>query len=428
MKYINRIVGLIGLSIFFSAGAATPIKNISSKELIKDMKIGWSLGNTMDATCYEQMDYSVDPTGSETCWVGIKTTPELYQKLNELGFNVFRIPTTWTGHFGDAPDYKINEEWMKRVHEIVDYALSTGSYAILNLHHETWNYAFAENVEKAKIIIRAIWTQIANEFSEYDEHLLFEGSNEPRKVDTEVEWNGGDEEGWNAVNEMNAEFIKTVRATGGNNLLRHLLIPTYAASAEEIALAHVAYPTDDDKVIVSVHAYSPYEFALKPDGLEDTTAIFNNSTKLDIAMRDIDNHLRSKNIPVIMGEFGSVDRNNEEERAKWAEYYVSKATALGIPCVLWDNNEFEGDGERLGLFDRATQEIKYPIYYEGLMKGLQGKEKVVPSTPVTCNSNDLKCKILLAKNCYFNVYQCWKNEKDIEKCNQMNQDCFEIWA
>jgi len=426
MKFINTLA-LIGLALF----GVKAMKDIPSNELIKDMKVGWSLGNTLDAHCYEQMDYSLDPTGSETCWVGVKTTQELYNKLNELGFNVFRIPTTWTGHFGDAPEYKINEEWMKRVHEIVDYAINTGSYAILNLHHETWNYAFADNLEEAKSIIKALWTQIANEFIDYDEHLIFEGSNEPRKVGSDVEWNGGDEEGWDAINEMNAEFINTVRSTGGNNALRHLMIPTYAASAEEIAMAHLDYPSDDDKVIVSVHAYSPYEFALKPDGYEDTTAIFNNSTKLDIAMRDIDNIFRKKNIPVIIGEFGSVDRDNEEERAKWIEYYVSKASELGIPCVLWDNNYFEGEGERLGFIDRATLEVKYPNYYVGLMKGLNSTEipamKLTPAT-TTCDSNDFKCKIAMAKNCYLNVYQCWKNGENIEKCHKMNKDCFNIWA
>nr|AEO51792.1 cellulase [Orpinomyces sp. LT-3] len=372
MKFLNSL-SLLGLVI---AGCEA-MRNISSKELVKELTIGWSLGNTLDASCVETLNYSKDQTASETCWGNVKTTQELYYKLSDLGFNTFRIPTTWSGHFGDAPDYKISDVWMKRVHEVVDYALNTGGYAILNIHHETWNYAFQKNLESAKKILVAIWKQIAAEFADYDEHLIFEGMNEPRKVGDPAEWTGGDQEGWNFVNEMNALFVKTIRATGGNNANRHLMIPTYAASVNDGSINNFKYPNGDDKVIVSLHSYSPYNFALNngPGAISN----FYDGNEIDWVMNTINSSFISKGIPVIIGEFGAMNRDNEDDRERWAEYYIKKATALGIPCVIWDNGYFEGEGERFGIIDRKSLNVIFPKLINGLMKGL-GDEK--PKTTI----------------------------------------------
>eukprot|EP00833_Pecoramyces_ruminatium_P000909 jgi/Orpsp1_1/1174941/evm.model.c7180000052027.1 len=242
--------------------APSSIRDIPSKDLLKEMKLGWNLGNTLDAQCIDNLDYSKDQTASETCWGNPKTTEDMFKVLMDNQFNVFRIPTTWSGHFGEAPEYKIDEKWMKRVHEVVDYVYKNGAFVILNIHHETWNHAFSETLDSAKEILAAIWGQIAEEFKGYDEHLIFEGLNEPRKNDTPVEWNGGDKEGWDAVNAMNAVFVETIRASGGNNSKRHLMIPPYAAATNENAFKNFIYPEGDDKLIVSVHNYAPYNFAL----------------------------------------------------------------------------------------------------------------------------------------------------------------------
>jgi len=369
MKFLNTLA-LLGLTIFGSNA-------MTSKELVKNIQIGWNLGNTLDANCLEFLDYSLDQTASETCWLNPRATQELFDKLTELGFNTFRIPTTWTGHFGDGPDYKIDDAWMKRVHEVVSYAIKTGSYAILNIHHEEWNYAFSNNLEQAKIILEAIWKQIAVEFEEFDEHLIFEGMNEPRKVNTDVEWNGGDQEGWDFVNAMNELFIKTIRASGGNNQHRHLMIPTYAAALNEQTLEAFKYPSDDENVIVSVHSYTPYEFALATD--DTAISEFTNTQPIEWAMNNIKTYFRDKDIPVILGEFGAMSRNNEDDRQKWAETFVSSAKALGVPCVLWDNGVFDGDGERFGIIDRTELTVTFPKYLKGLMAGI-GKTLDIPDT------------------------------------------------
>jgi len=375
MKIFNAFT-LMSLA-FVSSNA---MRDIPSMELVKEIKIGWNLGNTLDAHCLDTLDYSLDTTASETCWGNVKTTPELFQKLSSLGFNIFRIPTTWTGHFGEGPDYKIDDAWMKRVHEVVDYALNTGSFAILNIHHENWNYAFAENLESAKVILEAIWKQIAEEFKEYDEHLISEGMNEPRKVDDPVEWTGGDEDGWNFVNELDNLFYQTIRASGGNNALRHLMLPSYAAACYGGAPDHLIYPENDNKIIISIHSYNPYNFALNNG--EGAVSTFDDGSDIDYTMSEINKFFISKNVPVIMGEFGAMNRHNEDERAKWAEYYIKSARAVGVPCILWDNGIFEGEGERFAIIDRSQLKVAYPKLVTGLMKGLGIDNYQIPESDI----------------------------------------------
>jgi len=369
MRLFSALV-LAGLSILGSQA-------MSSMELTKNMKIGWSLGNTLDANCADTLNYASDQTASETCWGNVKTTEALFTTLMKEGFDTFRIPTTWDGHFGEGPSYTINSTWMKRVHEVVDYAYKNGAYVILNIHHEKWNYAFANNLQKAQTILVAIWKQIAAEFADYDEHLIFEGLNEPRKVGDAVEWTGGDSEGWDFVNQMNELFVKTIRGCGGKNASRHLMIPTYAATVSENAINAFKFPSGDPNLIVSLHAYTPYNFALNNgDGAVST---FNNPSELDSLFNLIKSKFISKNIPVIIGEFGAMSRNNDPERAKWAEAYTKGAKAIGVPCVVWDNGVFEGTGERFGLIDRSSLQLKAPTVVQGLMKGIGSTGPVTPT-------------------------------------------------
>ncbi len=325
------------------------ISDISSIDLVADMKIGWSLGNTLDATGGIALE-------SERSWGNPKTTKEMIDAVVDAGFNVIRIPVTWEKHFGEAPDYTIHEDWLDRVQEVVDYAYERDVYVILNLHHEDWHFPSEENKETASAILTALWTQIAERFKEYDEHLIFEGLNEPRKKGTPMEWNGGDIEGRSVVNHFAKVFVETVRATGGNNELRHLMVTGYAASSSRDALASIVLP-EDDKLIVSVHAYTPYNFALNINGT-DQWDITKDTWDIDILMKDIDELFLQKGIPVIIGEFGAVDKNNEAERIEWVTYYLTKAKETGVPCLWWDNNAFNGSGENFGLLNR--RDLNFP--------------------------------------------------------------------
>ena len=326
------------------------IADISSTELVADMRIGWNLGNTLDATGGIGLD-------SERAWGNPKTTQEMIDAVLAQGFNVIRIPVTWEGHFGAAPEYKIHDIWMQRVKEVVDYAYDQGAYVILNIHHEEWHFPSEENKEAASEQLAALWTQIADYFRDYDEHLIFEGLNEPRKKGTAVEWTGGDKEGRDVVNHFEQVFVETVRATGGNNELRHLMITGYAASSDRNALASIVLP-DDDKLIVSVHAYTPYNFALNTEGT-DTWDAETDTKDIDSLMQNLDELFISKGVPVIIGEFGAINKDNEAERVEWVTYYLTKAEEIGVPCIWWDNNAFTGSGENMGLLDRRDLTFPY---------------------------------------------------------------------
>lgn len=353
--------------------------SLTSLEFTAQIDCGWNLGNTLDAT----------GTGlsSETSWGNPTTTPELIQALKDAGFNAVRIPTTWEKHMDE--NWNIDPEWMARVKEVVDYAYDRDMYVILNMHHEEWHCPY--EADKANIAegLTAAWTQIAEEFKGYDEHLIFEGMNEPRWKGTQWEWNGGNDEGRSVVNYLNNVFVDTVRATGGNNEHRFLMICPYAANSGESALSALEIP-DDKNIIVSVHAYIPYSFALQENGtylwVEEKAASINDINTL---AEVLDRLFISKGIAVIIGETGAMNRyytvtldetvegtaeakttskSNEEYRAAWAEYYFGKFKEIGIPCFWWDNGAFFS-GETFGLINRRELSWKYPEVVEGIMKG-----------------------------------------------------------
>ena len=343
------------------------METLTAMDVVSEMKIGWNLGNTMDSL-NSNLVKKMPPENWETAWGNPVTSKELIDAVMAKGFNVIRIPVSWNDHILVAENWKIEESWLDRVQEIVDYAYDNGAYVILNTHHESWYETYYDKEERSAEILTAVWSQIAERFQDYNEHLIFEGLNEPRKIGTDVEWNGGDQEGWDVVNDLNRVFVKTIRESGGNNPYRILMIPAYGANGWE-GIKHLEIP-DDNKIIVSVHAYEPYDFALNVQGRGTWDQ---DTTNIDTIINSLDTLFISKGIPVVIGEIGAMYKNvegNEEERAAWAEYYVSKAAEKGIPCVWWDNGAFEGNGELFGLIDRKTCEWKYPLVVEGLMKGV----------------------------------------------------------
>lgn len=353
--------------------------SLTSLEFTAQIDCGWNLGNTLDAT----------GTGleSETCWGNPRTTPELIQAIKDAGFNAVRIPTTWEKHMDE--NWNIDPEWMARVKEIVDYAYDRDMYVILNMHHEEWQCPYEDEKDNIAEGLTAAWTQIAEEFKGYDERLIFEGMNEPRWKGTQWEWNGGNDEGRAVVNEMNQVFIDAVRATGGNNEHRFLMICPYAANSGESALSALEIP-DDKNIIVSVHAYIPYQFALQENGTHMWMADKGVSVNdINTLAEVLDRLFISKGIAVIIGETGAMNRyytvkrdetvegtaeaettykSNEEYRAAWAEYYFGKFKEIGVPCFWWDNGAFFS-GETFGLIDRGMLDWRYPEVVEGIMRG-----------------------------------------------------------
>jgi endoglucanase len=334
-----------------------PFSDISASDLVASIKIGWNLGNTLDA----------DP--DETSWGNPKTKKSNIDTIKAAGFNAVRIPVSWSHHVDK--EYNINENFMGRVKEIVDYAIDNDMYILLNTHHDEGIFKFKDkDMDESKKAFKRVWLQIAENFKNENEKLIFEGLNEPRTKGSSAEWNGGTSEEWANLNAMEQIFVDAVRARGSNNVKRILLISTYAASATSAAVNAVVIPEDasntKNKFIVSIHAYTPYNFALNEGAGAVSTWSKNNANDTGDIKNAIDpayNKFASKGIPVIMGEFGALNRNNEDARAEWAEYYVSYAKSKGIPCFWWD------DGGNFKLLNRSNDTFYFPKIKDALIKG-----------------------------------------------------------
>lgn len=350
---------------------SSDMRDISSTELVSEIKIGWCLGNTLESLAGHN---NGEPYEYETAWGNSITTRETINGLAQAGFNAVRIPVSWGEHLSTDGNYTIDKSWLDRVNEVVDYCLDEGMYVILNTHHEEWLFPDEAHFEQNCDQLVKIWTQIAERFEGYNEKLIFEGLNEPRKRDTIYEWNGGDDEGQQVVNKLNSAFVETIRGLGGNNSKRHLMIPTYAASSMEKAFAALTIPENDNKIIVSVHAYIPYLFALadKSEGVSEWNSDDPSCTNdINTLMSNIKAYFLDKNIPVIIGEMGAVNRDNDDARADWAEYYIKTATSYGVPCFWWDNGAYIGDGELFGIYSRSSGSWIFRDVMDSLMKGLE---------------------------------------------------------
>ena len=319
-------------------------------ELFSHINIGWNLGNTLDA------HGAGNSLNAETYWGNPKTTQEMIDAIAAQGFKAVRIPVTFAEHLGKAPDYVINEKWLDRVQEIVDYALNAGLYVMIDTHHEPdfWLKPTADKEEAVTKELTAIWTQVAERFKDYDERLMFEGMNEPRNKGTAEEWNGGTKQEREIINRMNQAFVDAVRSTGGNNEKRILILCTYGNNAGYTAIQDFKVP-EDNYIAVAVHMYTPYYFtyAGTDASFYDT---WDGSQRASIVntLKQLNNFFLKKDVPVIVTEFGAVNKGNSEEVIKWAADYLGAMNDCGIKCFWWDNGCFNTTGENFGIFNRKT--------------------------------------------------------------------------
>ncbi|MCL2819793.1 MAG: glycoside hydrolase family 5 protein [Oscillospiraceae bacterium] len=334
-------------------------EDITALEFAKDMGAGWNLGNTLDAVLGANTAVSV--AIQETAWGNPITSREMVELLSDSGFNTLRIPITWQRFIGPPPDYIIDTAIINRVQEIVDWAFEFDMYVIINTHHESWNFPSADN-KAAVHIMTALWHQVASHFAGYSEKLIFENMNEPRLWGTGYEWTGGTPEARSVINGWNFIFMNTVRATGYNNEKRFLLIPTHAASADPAPIEDMWTPRNDERVMVSVHAYTPYELVLNTSSSRNTFDPNNTADTRDIdaLFERLDKRFISRGIAVVMGETGMLNKDeNHADRARWADYYTSVAANLGIPCIWWDNGiRSTTTNEAFGLMHRQI-----PMWY-----------------------------------------------------------------
>lgn len=333
----------------------TTMRGLTASEIVGEMQVGWNLGNTLDSL------------GGETAWGNPKTTKKMIDEIKKAGFNTLRIPITWDDHLGEGPDFIIKEDYLKRVETIVNYGLANDMYTIINIHHSYgWNEANKENEGAAKAQMTKIWEQVADHFKAYGDQLIFETLNEPRDGNDWI----GYQEAYEVINAFNAACLDTIRTSGGNNGERIVMIPGYAAAANEASILALEVP-EDEYVAVSVHAYMPYSLAL--DTSEGSQTTWNSAGEkriLENTFKFLKETLIDKGIPVVIGEFGSVNKQNLEARMSHAKDYVSVAKQYSMPCIWWDNGVAETEiGEALGLFDRVTLTWTYPEIVDALFEG-----------------------------------------------------------
>lgn len=325
-----------------------------AKDAVKHIKIGWNLGNSLDSCglgCVSSTQASVSEY--ETQWGNPVTDKKLIHKIKELGYGAVRLPVTWYEHL-DTED-AIDRQWLARVRELADTVLQEDMYCIINVHHDTgagqqaWLRANYEQYDKWFLRFTRIWEQIAAEFCNYDEKLIFEGFNE--MLDVQSRWDYTDEEGYACINRYNQTFVNTVRNTKGNNRERNLLLNTYGASPMTPAAQHFKLPTDLEKghLIVGVHFYKPDAFSagdmeyFREDG----------EREVDEFIRRMRQYFVEKGIPVILGECGTHDIRNEEERARYARYVLTQTVKNDMAYFWWD------DGGNMKIIDRQTKEVIY---------------------------------------------------------------------
>lgn len=361
---------------FDSSKAVKDTKNarfdnsIQSQRLIDTMGFGWNLGNTFDA-------YNSDNNeglNSETCWGNPKTSEGMINALVTKGFKTIRIPVTWHNHLIDQ-QYTIDPNWMNRVKEVVDMCINKGLYVILNTHHDQAENGVSygkgyyprndQKAESEKFLVN-VWSQIVLAFNNgYDHHLIFEALNEPRLKGHTYEWwyPGGDqncEECISVVNEFNNLIHSVIRQSGGNNKSRFLLFTSCAAAFSYVTAGGFRLPDDNSynpnnkKILVSVHLYTPYDFALNEDMSKSTfTPQYQN--ELESNLQTLRSRFVNQGYYVIVGEMGCVDKMNTDQRIAWGKFFVTRARQLGIACVVWDNHAWNTNSnanEKFGLLHR----------------------------------------------------------------------------
>lgn len=356
-QYTAEAVGLTGQSAF---------------DITSQMVIGWNLGNSLDST-NDNLTMDSSPKKFAMAWGNPEPTKELIEAVKNGGFNTIRIPTTWYQHLyldESTNTYKIDAKWLAYVKQFVDYAYDMDMFVILNVHHENWvNVAkfTDETYNDASKKLNDIWSCLAETFKDYDQHLVFEGMNEPRETNnpSNSEWGDGDANSWNYINRLNKVFVDAVRGQGSSyNKERLLMLPGYHAGNSVSTVRAIEIPENSGNVALSVHAYNPYFFCMDTSNMANHTYPgasgygSDYKTELQTMFNSYKSIIAEKNVPIVMGEFSASDFNNTDSRINWAKDYLSMAKDAGIPCVLWDNNVVadgnSDNGEAHGYIYRLT--------------------------------------------------------------------------
>ncbi|WP_205967528.1 glycoside hydrolase family 5 protein [Aquisalinus luteolus] len=393
MKFIRLLMAAMLAAYSFSWGAAAgetlPDYNTSpieadrsgmeknAMQIAADMGLGWNLGNTLEAS------------GGETGWGNPMVTKEFISLVSDSGFNTIRLPVAWD-QYADTQTGKIDDAWLDRVTEVVDYAIAEDMYVVINIH---WDGGWLENnvTREARDDVaprqRAYWQQIATHFRDHDERLVFAGANEPN-VDNQSQMA--------VLADYHQIFVDAVRETGGRNAYRTLILQGPRTDIEKTRDLWPGMPEDTvaDRMMAEVHFYTPWNFAgMEKDEnwgkmfffwgedyhyskMRDRNANWGEEDMVDDLFAMMQHQFTDKGVPVLLGEYGAISRRNLKgealerhlaSRAWYLEYVTRSALEHGLVPVYWDNGHTGNFG--FGLFDRNRNEIADEQALEALLRG-----------------------------------------------------------
>lgn len=393
---MRKLISILLLTTLLSSVFAEDKKSTETydaTQIVTMMKFGWNLGNTLDALGGSWKK----GLNTQTAWGQPLTTKEMIDGLAKSGVKTIRIPVSWSEHVIDKY-YTIDPKWMARVKEIVTWAYENDMFIILNSHHDNFDqnkkipagkgvyYPSEENYEESKKFLTCLWKQISSHFIEFDYHLIFETLNEPRPRGTSNEW-------WydqnspvckkymGTLNKLNQDIVNTIRASGGNNTHRVIMVPSLAASPDAALSKDFRIPTDtvENRLAISVHMYTPYNFAMaSPGDIKFTEA---HQKELSTIFRKLYNKFVSAGTPVVIGEMGATNKNNLQDRINWFNFFITEARKNSIyTCCLWDNGVWEINendhkdkiySEHYGYYNRTKQTWYFPELIKTAIKAME---------------------------------------------------------
>ena len=372
MKHLKAIILILAI---ISIQSRAMEHDVDAQTWCKNVVMGWNLGNSLEAE------------GTETSWGNPATTADMIKSIKGEGFNAVRIPVRWGQHC-DMSTMTIDEKWLSRVKEIVDWCLAEDMYVIINTHHDLWLEHYPTNAKKTELNekLGKLWTNIATAFADYDGRLAFAGLNE---VNAEGNWGlTPTQENYDVTNSFNQTFVDAVRATGGNNAQRNLIVQSYRCNPT-MGLTNLVVPTDPtpNRLSVEFHYYDPYSYCsgaagsynywgiafsdkgtVTPDGNEKSLANF---------FLTIREKWWEQGLGVVIGEYGcschytTADKATQEANMQYyMKCLVSEARKNGFAAFVWDNNAYGNGSEKFGIFDRKNNmKVRTPFFLDGIKEG-----------------------------------------------------------
>lgn len=399
---LKKVTAAIMCAVTMITSISMPVsaetKFETAKTAVGNIGVGWNLGNALDS-CGEWIGlYTAGkPENYETALGNPVTSKKLITAVKNAGFNAIRVPVTWTEHIDEKGN--IDKEWLSRVREVVDYVISQDMYCIINVHHDAgadgWIEVSSDCFKNNSNKFAGLWKSIALCFKDYDEKLIFEGFNEI--LDSQNSWGDAKKsDAYKAVNDFNQLFVDTVRATGGNNANRNLMVQVYSGSCSVKALAGFELPDDTvkDHLIIHAHNYDPQGFTANDatwTTMTDTWGSDSEKKYFDDMFARLEKFAKNQGAPMVIGEFGANYKGNEASRQLYAEYFVSAAAKHGIKCFWWDTGD-------MALFDREKTKVKYPDIVKAMTSSAKtgntkSDEEIKPNKAERLEAPVLKAKV-----------------------------------